>query len=185
MNKGISFPRIIDPLGRGLPTKAQKRLRSSWAETFYQELFCRIDESAFSVLYSEKKSRPNIPVNVLVGLDTLKSAYGWSDEELYDNCLFDLQVRYALGSRELDEGCFDLRTLYNFRASVVEYEPEHGMNGRCGPQSPTRGGLVSIHANRRRFGSESVISAASYACLSALPALAAAGSWRIESGRLS
>jgi hypothetical protein len=111
-----------------LPAKAQKRLRSSWAEAFYREMFCRIDESAFSVLYSETKSRPNIPVNILVGLDTLKSGYGWSDEELYDHYLFDLQVRYALGLRELDEGCFDLRTLYNFRASVVEYEREHGIN---------------------------------------------------------
>jgi hypothetical protein len=111
-----------------LPAKARKRLQSSWAEAFYQELFSRIDESAFSVLYSEKKSRPNIPVNILVGLDALKSGYGWSDEELYDHYLFDLQVRHALGLRELDEGCFDLRTLYNFRASVVEYEREHGVN---------------------------------------------------------
>ena len=111
-----------------LPEKAQKRLLSSWAEAFYQELFCRIDESAFAVLYSEKKSRPNIPVNILVGLDTLKSGFGWSDDELYDNYLFDLQVRYALGLREIDEGCFDLRTLYNFRSSVVRYEREHGVN---------------------------------------------------------
>lgn len=111
-----------------LPEKARKRLQSSWAEAFYQELFCRIDESAFAVLYSEKKSRPNIPVNILVALDTLKSGFGWSDEELYDNYLFDVQVRYALGLHELDEGCFDLRTLYNFRSSVVHYEREHGVN---------------------------------------------------------
>lgn len=111
-----------------LPAKAQKRLRSSWAEAFYREMFCRIEESAFSVLYSDTKSRPNIPVNILVGLDTLKSGYGWSDEELYDHYLFDLQLRYALGLREIDEGCFDLRTLYNFRASVVEYEREYGIN---------------------------------------------------------
>jgi len=111
-----------------LPEKAQKRLQTSWAEAFYQELFCRIDESVFAVLYSEKKSRPNIPVNILVGLDTLKSGFGWSDEELYDNYLFDVQVRYALGLRELDEGSFDLRTLYNFRSAVVQYEREHGVN---------------------------------------------------------
>ena len=93
-----------------------------------QEVFSRIDESAFSVLYSEVKSRPNTPVNILVGLDALKSGYGWRDEELYDHCLFDLQVHYALGLRELDEGCFDLRTLYNFRASLAAYEREHGVN---------------------------------------------------------
>jgi hypothetical protein len=111
-----------------LPKKVQNRLESSWAHAFYQEWFCRIDESMFSVLYSEKKSRPNIPVNILVGLETVKSGFGWSDEELYNRYLFDLQVRYALGLRELDEGYFDLRTLYNFRASVVAYEREHGVN---------------------------------------------------------
>ena len=36
-------------------------------------------------------------MNVLVGLETLKAGYGWSDEELYDHFVFDLQVRYALG----------------------------------------------------------------------------------------
>ena len=111
-----------------LPKKAQNRLESSWAYAFYEQWFCWIDESMFSVLYSEKKSRPNIPVNILVGLETVKSGFGWSDEELYDRYLFDVQVRYALGLRELSEGCFDLRTLYNFRASVVAYEREHGVN---------------------------------------------------------
>ena len=43
-----------------LPALAQKRLRYSWAEAFYQEMFCRIEESVFSVLYSQTKSRPNI-----------------------------------------------------------------------------------------------------------------------------
>lgn len=118
---------MFDDIER-LPAQAQARLRKSWAETFYQEMFCRIDELAFSVLYSEVKSRPNTPVNILVGLDALKSGYGWSDEELYDHYLYDLQVRYALGLRELEDGYFDLRTLYNFRASIVEYEREHGVN---------------------------------------------------------
>ena len=54
-----------------LPEKQQKRLKASWADTFYQELFCRLDEEPFSVLYSEKASRPNVPVNVLVGLEAL------------------------------------------------------------------------------------------------------------------
>ena len=56
-----------------LPEKLQDRLLSSWAETFYQEVFCRFDETLFAPLYSQEASRPNIPVNVLVGLETLKS----------------------------------------------------------------------------------------------------------------
>jgi len=36
-----------------LPEKQQKRLQDSWAETFYTEFFCRIDEDIFAVLYSD------------------------------------------------------------------------------------------------------------------------------------
>ena len=35
-------------------------------------------------------------VNVLVGFETLKAGFGWSDEEAYDHFCFDVQVRYAL-----------------------------------------------------------------------------------------
>jgi len=83
-----------------LPAMKRKRLEQSWAETFYQEFFCRIDEDAFAVLYVDYPSRPNVPINWLVGLETLKAGFGWSDEELYDHFCFDIQVRYALGLRD-------------------------------------------------------------------------------------
>ncbi len=111
-----------------LPETARKKLESSWAAVFYDEFFRRLDEQVFSVLYSENKSRPNTAVNILVGFETLKSGFGWSDEELYNHFLFDLQIRYALGLQDFDEGYFDLRTLYYFRAALVEYEREHGIN---------------------------------------------------------
>ena len=79
-----------------LAPKQRLGLEQSLAGTFYQELFCRINEEAFAGLYADVPSRPNIPVNVLVGLETLKSGIGWSDEELYDHFLYDLQVRYAV-----------------------------------------------------------------------------------------
>src|SRR5512133_3175278 len=87
-----------------LPAAQAKRLDESWAGVFYRECFCRLDERPFGVLYSSKDSRPNVPVNVLVGLEALKAGCNWSDEELFDAYLFDLQVRYALGYRNLGEG---------------------------------------------------------------------------------
>jgi len=81
----------------GLPEKQRKRLENSWAGTFYKEFFCRMDESAFAGLYSELNSRPNVPVNILVGLEALKAGFGWSDQELYEHYCYDLQVRCALG----------------------------------------------------------------------------------------
>jgi hypothetical protein len=94
-----------------LPEKQRGRLENSWAGTFYREFFYRLNETAFSVLYSDLPSRPNIPVNILVGLDTLKAGYGWSDAELYEHYCYDLQVRYALGLDRLGDCDFEIRTL--------------------------------------------------------------------------
>jgi hypothetical protein len=111
-----------------LPAKVRERLEQSWAGTFYREYFCRIDEAAFAVLYAETPSRPNIPVNVLVGLESLKAGFGWSDEELYEAFLYNVQVRYALGYQDLGVGQFELRTLYNFRRRLKEYQQAQGIN---------------------------------------------------------
>jgi hypothetical protein len=111
-----------------LPESAREKLKNSWAQVFYDEYFCRLDETVFAPLYSEKKSRPNTPVNLLVGFETLKSGFGLSDERLYEHFLFDLKFRYALGLHDVDEGHFELRTIYNFRKALVDYEAEHGTN---------------------------------------------------------
>jgi hypothetical protein len=111
-----------------LPKKVFRRLEASWADTFYREVFVRIDEDLFAGLYSDEPSRPNTPVNVLVSLEILKSGFGWSDEELYDHFCYDVQVRYALGYRDLSEGHFELRTLYNFRQRVTKHMQESGEN---------------------------------------------------------
>lgn len=111
-----------------LPEKQRKRLENSWAGTFYQEFFCRIDEQVFAVLYSEKDSRPNVPVNVLIGLEALKAGFGWSDQELYEHYCYDLQVRYAVGYDRLGDGDFEIRTLYYFRERLSRYNREHGIN---------------------------------------------------------
>ncbi len=111
-----------------LPEKQRKRLENSWAGPFYREFFCRIDEQAFAVLYSEEASRPNVPVNVLVGLEALKAGFGWSDQELYENYCYNLQVRYALGYDRLGEGDFEIRSLYYFRERLSRYNADKGVN---------------------------------------------------------
>lgn len=115
----LQWPLISDL--DALPPKLKARLEASWAGTFYREVFVRLDEKPFAVLYSDEASRPNIPINVLVGLETLKAGFGWSDEEMDENFCFDLQVRYALGCRQLSEGHFELRTMYNFRQRLSHH----------------------------------------------------------------
>ena len=111
-----------------LPEKLRKRLEKSWAGVFYGEFFTRLNEAPFGVLYADCPSRPNVPVNVLVGLEYLKAGNGWSDEEMYDAYCYDIQVRYALGYRQLSEGYFDLRTLYYFRERLSRHMQESGEN---------------------------------------------------------
>ena len=111
-----------------LPDKLRKRLENSWAGVFYREFFCRLKEEPFSVLYADCPSRPNVAVNTLVGLEYLKARNGWTDEEMYDAFCYDVQVRYALGYRQLGEGDFDLRTLYHFRARLSRYMQKEGLN---------------------------------------------------------
>ena len=111
-----------------LPAKQQKRLKASWAGTFYQDIFNRIEERDFEVLYSDEPSRPNVPVNVLIGLEILKAGYGWTDEEMYEGFCYNLQVRYALGYHNVEEGHFELRTTYNFRNRLTTHMRETGEN---------------------------------------------------------
>ena len=50
-----------------LTAREKKALDNSWAKIFADEIFPNIDEERFSVLYSSKASRPNAPVNVIIG----------------------------------------------------------------------------------------------------------------------
>ena len=65
----------------GLTAREQKALEKSWAKVFADEIFPAIDEKRFSVLYSDKASRPNTPVNVVVGALIIKELFDYSDDE--------------------------------------------------------------------------------------------------------
>ncbi len=126
-NRRTQQPLLLSDVN-DLPERSHKYLRNSWADSFRREVFLRIPEDRFAVLYDPGPSRPNVPVNVLVGLDIIKESRGWSDEELYEHFLFDLQVRYALGCDNFGEGDFDLRTLYYFRKRLSEHALKSGEN---------------------------------------------------------
>jgi hypothetical protein len=126
-NVGHLQPPLLSHIQQ-MPAKQREYLERSWAAAFYAECFCRIPETAFAVLYADCPSRPNTPVNVLVGLEILKAGFGWSDEELYEKFMFDVQVRYALGYHNLGDGDFDIRTMYYFRQRLARYYQETGVN---------------------------------------------------------
>ena len=47
---------------------------------------------------------------------------------MYDEFCYNIQVRYAVGYRQLSEGYFDLRTLYYFRERLSRHMQESGEN---------------------------------------------------------
>jgi len=126
-NKHHKQPVLICSVNE-LPEEQREYLDTSWSGVFYREFFCRLNEAPFAVLYANMPSRPNYPVNVLVGLEYLKAGFGWSDKEMYEAFLYNMQVRYALGYDEFGKGYFDLRTLYYFRERLSRYMQEQGVN---------------------------------------------------------
>jgi hypothetical protein len=106
----------------------RKTLLNSWAETFRQEVLARIPEELFAPLFSEVKSRPNAPINIIVGGDILKSGFGWTDEELEQHLEFDLLTRHALGLDQIGQEIPTIRTFYNLRRHVREYAQKTGQN---------------------------------------------------------
>jgi len=125
-------PRHVQPYlisnVKDLPEKQRKLLEKSWSGTFYREFYSRVDEQAFADLYVDFPSRPNAPINELVSLEFLKDGNGWTDEEMYEHYLFDLQTRHALGLDQLGEEHFELRTVYNFRQRLSQSMQETGVN---------------------------------------------------------
>lgn len=138
-------------------TDREKRvLEKSWAKTFAETVFPAIDESIFSVLYSDKASRPNTPVNVIVGALILKEALGDTDDELVEALMFDVRYQYALHTTSFEEQPLSDRTLSRFRARVLAYETEHDVDliHECVVKIAKEiAGFMNISPNRQRMDS--------------------------------
>jgi len=99
---------------------------SSWHHVFYREIVSRIDEEVFSVLFCGDNGRPNASIRVLIGMMILKEGNGWSDEQLFDECRFNIKVLMALGYMNLDEDIPVESTYYLFRKLLTNYNEKHG-----------------------------------------------------------
>ena len=97
-------------------------------KNFADKVFPAIDENIFSVLYSKKASRPNTPVNVIVGALILKEALNVTDDEIVEAMAFDIRYQYALHTTSFEEQPISDRTLTRFRARVLSYETEHDVD---------------------------------------------------------
>ena len=111
-----------------LTERERKALEKSWAKIFADEIFPAIEEERFSVLYSDKASRPNAPVNVIIGALIIKELFDYSDDEIVENLMLDLHLQYALHTTSFAEQPISDKTLSRFRKRCYDYETLHGID---------------------------------------------------------
>ena len=112
-----------------LSERDMRFLKQSPMYNFGELVFPKINEERFAVLYSDHAfSRPNTPVNVIIGALIIKELLGLTDEELFESILFDVRIQYALHTTNAIEQPFSDRTLSRFRERLAKYEMATGVD---------------------------------------------------------
>ena len=73
----------------------------------------------------DKASRPNTPVNVIVGALIIKELFDYSDDEMVENLMLDFRIQYALHTTSFEEQLLSDKTLSRFRKRCYDYETLH------------------------------------------------------------
>jgi hypothetical protein len=137
---------LFDDLLLSLPESKRAKALASREYAFYEEVFCRIEESAFAVLYPSRRGRPNRPVNAMVAALVLRELRRFTYEQLFEAVDFDVLTRLALGLTDMSETPFCPATLFNFQQRLLAHEAATGEN-------LLEGAFASLTASQlKRFG---------------------------------
>ena len=101
---------------------------NSWHNVFRNQVYSRVDESIFSVLYSGGMGAPNASIRTMISMMIIKEGHGYSDDELFEDCHFNSLTRAALGLFNNDDTIPTKSTYYSFRKRVAEYDQSTGEN---------------------------------------------------------
>jgi len=82
-----------------------------------------VQDDTFSNMYAMDNGRPAIPPSLLAMATILQFYRNLSDREIERACMYDLEIKYALGLR-IDERPFDHSSLYDFRSRLLEHGKE-------------------------------------------------------------
>jgi hypothetical protein len=93
---------------------------TSWHNIFLREVTQRVDESVFEPLY-KAGGRPNASLRVLLAMMILKEGNGWSDEQLFNSCRFDIRCMRALGLYHVGDDIPVESTYYEFRRRLTDH----------------------------------------------------------------
>lgn len=112
-----------------LNERTKKFVMNSWAKGFSEIIFSAINEERFAVLYSDlEASRPNNPVNTVIGSLILKEMFNLTDDELLASILCDIRFQYALHTTSFKEQPFSDRTFSRFRERLYNYTIDTGID---------------------------------------------------------
>lgn len=127
-----------------LSERVRKLVENSWAKDFADIVFPAINEERFAVLYSDHVfSRPNTPVNFIVGALMLKELNGLTDDELVASICCDVRYQYALHSTSYEEQPVSDRTFSRFRERLYNYE----VNNKIDLLSEEMKHLAEVYSN--------------------------------------
>lgn len=104
-----------------LSEKKAERLKKTWADVFRREALHLVEEKRFAEMYSEGNGRPNVPVQLMIGILVLKEMFNLTDQETLDRVEWDLQWQHAL-KLSADDAHLCQKTLHNFRARLMEHD---------------------------------------------------------------
>ena len=147
----------MDDRFRSLSPRTQRVVLNSWAKSFAEIVFPAINEERFAVLYSDcSASRPNTPINVIIGALMLKEVLGLSDDELLSSICCDIRFQYALHTTSLTEQPVSDRTFSRFRQRLYNYEIEYGfdiLKDEMMALSDTYAKYLNLNSNLKRMDS--------------------------------
>lgn len=144
-----------------LTERERKVLEKSWAKDFSEKIFPFIDEIPFSVLYSDRPSRTNTPVNVIIGALIIRELLNLTDEEVINSLMFDVRFQYALHTTSFEEQPLNDRSLGRFRARCISYGEATGkdlIQDCIISLSKEMADILHIHSGLRRMDSLMVAS---------------------------
>jgi hypothetical protein len=114
---------------RNLTERAKKIVMKSWAVPFANQVFPAINEDRFSCLYSDNPaSRPNTPINVIIGALLIKENFQYSDEQMFEEMMVNPLIQYALHTSSCEEQPISECTFRRFRAKCAEYYEKTGID---------------------------------------------------------
>jgi len=111
-----------------LPASYVEEIEESTEKSFYELIFSKIREEDFSCLYSEQFSRPNAPINCIIGSILLQANHHWTIIDLFTNIKFNLLTKVALGLQTIHEMPFNQATFYNTQNRLNDYFVKTGVN---------------------------------------------------------